>query len=356
MVDGKSAVEVALLLFDSSPDAEQEAPDVWSPPGPPGGARLAVDTVVAGATESLRAVRDVARAAGPGGASGLAGTLRRAALAVEKDLLRPAPPSHLNVPIGPRRTLACHAARMSDIQRARAGTPATVNDVCLAAVAGALRDLTLAAVWSPRPLKVMVPVSVRDDGERQALGNRISFAFIDLPLHLRSPAARLEHVVQATSEFKRSGRAAGTELVMGALSTLPEVLKDVAARMVASPRTYNLTVSNIPGPAEPVYMVGARLDEAYPVVPLADGHALSIGMFSYREHIHFGLYADPEALPGVTRLPTALDSAILSLAGASRRRVREARVHGPAVAGDRASTGGSRTRGGRPAYRPHNLR
>ena len=143
MVDGKSAVEVALLLFDSSPDAEQEAPDAWSPPGPPSGARLAVDTVMAGATESLRAVRGVARAAGPGGASSLAGTLRRAALAVEKDLLRPAPPSHLNVPIGPRRTLVAHVASMSDVQRARTGTPATVNDVCLAAVAGALRELAL---------------------------------------------------------------------------------------------------------------------------------------------------------------------------------------------------------------------
>ena len=88
----------------------------------------------------------------------------------------------------------------------------------------------------PRPLKVMVPVSVRDDGERRALGNRISFAFIDLPLHLRSARARLESVVEATAEFKRSRRAAGTEVVMGALSALPELLKDQAARLVAGPR------------------------------------------------------------------------------------------------------------------------
>ena len=347
MVDGKSAVEVALLLFDSTPDAEPEAPDAWSPSVPPTGARLAVDTVMAEATESLRAVRGIARAAGPGGASSLAGTLRRAALAVEKDLLRPAPPSHLNVPIGPRRTLVAHVARMSDVKAARAGTSATVNDVCLAAVGGALRELALSAVTPPRPLKVMVPVSVRDDGERQALGNRISFAFIDLPLHLRSPRARLEWVVEATAEFKRSRRAAGTELVMGALSALPELLKDQAARLVASPRTYNLTVSNIPGPPDPVYMLGARLAEAYPVVPLADGHALSIGIFGYTGRLHFGIYADPDALPGVARLPTALEAEILSLAGASRRRVREARVHGPA-AGDRVATGGSR----RPASRP----
>jgi diacylglycerol O-acyltransferase len=351
MVDGKSAVEVALLLFDSSPDTEQEAPDAWSPPGPPNGARLALDSVVAGATESLRAVRGIARAAGPGGASSLAGTLRRAALAVEMDLLRPAPPSYLNVPIGPGRTLVCHSAAMSDVTRARNRTPATVNDVCLAAVSGALRELALASVRPPRQLKVMVPVSVRDESQRRDMGNRISFTFIDLPVHLRSPHERLEHIHRSTSAFKSSGRASGTELVLGAVGALPEPLKDVAARMVASPRTYNLTVSNIPGPSAPVYMLGAELTEAYPVVPLADDHTLSIGIFGYCERLHFGIYADPEALPGVTKLPAALNSAILSLAGASRRRARDHRSHGP-DAGERASTGGSRTRAGRPPGKP----
>jgi len=174
-----------------------------------------------------------------------------------------------------------------------------------------------------------VPVSVRDEDEGSALGNRISFTFIDLPVHLHTPVERLEQVHQATTAFKRSGRAAGTELVLGALgSALPEPLKNRAARMVASPRTYNLTVSNIPGPSEPVYMLGAELVEAYPVVPLADDHALSIGMFSYRQRLHFGLYADPEALPHVAELPSALNAAILALARSSRRRDRD-RAHGP---------------------------
>jgi diacylglycerol O-acyltransferase / wax synthase len=320
MVDGKSAVEVALLLFDDSADGEEETPDEWSPSKAPTGARLAFDSLVGDATESLRTVRDVALMAGSSGESGLAGTFRRAALAVERDLLRSAPPSHLNVPISPERMLVTYDARMSDIARARRETGATVNDVCLAAVAGALRRLALLRGEHPRALKVMVPVSIREDEQRQALGNRISFAFIDLPVHLRSTHARLEHVQAATSEFKRSGRAAGTDAVLSMLGALPAVLKDRAARVAASPRMYNLTVSNIPGPPSPVYMLGAELREAYPVVPIADGHSLSIGMFSYLDRLFFGVYADPKALPEAETLPRALEASILALA--RRRRSR----------------------------------
>jgi diacylglycerol O-acyltransferase / wax synthase len=327
MVDGRSVVEVALLLFDDSPDAKSETPDDWAPAKPPTGARLAIGAMVGDATESVRVVRGVAMLAGSRTYGGLAGTLRRAALAAEHDLLRVAPRSHLNVPISPERALICHAARMSDITRARRETGATINDVCLAAVAGALRRLAFLRGESPKPLKVMVPVSVRHEDQLQALGNRISFAFIDLPVHLRSTHARLEHVQAATSEFKRSGRAAGTETVLSMLGVLPPVLKDRAARFAASPRMYNLTVSNIPGPSSPVYMLGAALREAYPVVPLAECHSLSIGMFSYLDRLFFGVYADPRALPEVGTLPSALDAAILALA--RRRPARRRRSEAP---------------------------
>jgi WS/DGAT/MGAT family acyltransferase len=325
MVDGKSAVEVALLLFDDSADAEPESPDDWSPSSTPNVARLTFDAMAGDARGSLRTVRDVA-VAGARGGNGLAGTLRRAALAVEHDLLRPAPRSYLNVPISPERTLVRCSAAISDIARARRESGATINDVCLAAVGGALRRLALLRGDPPEPLKVMVPVSIRQEDQRQELGNRISFAFIDLPVHLRSSHARLEHVQAATAEFKRSGRAAGTDAVLSMLGSLPSLLKDRAANLAASPRMYNLTISNIPGPPSPVYMLGAELREAYPVVPLADGHSLSIGMFSYLDRIFFGLYADPRALPQVGTLPRALESSILALA--RRRRSR-------AVRGDR---------------------
>jgi hypothetical protein len=83
---------------------------------------------------------------------------------------------------------------------------------------------------------------------------------------------------------------------------------------------YNLTVSNIPGPRVPVYLLGARLVDAFPVVPLSDGHALSIGMFSYLDRMFFGVHAEPEALPDAGRLPGALNGARIELRRAAVAR------------------------------------
>jgi len=324
LVDGKSAVELALLLFDTEPGATIDPGPEWSPAPAPNAARQALDAFRDSATEPLRAARGLARMAASPGEAGLTGTLRRAALAFERDMLRPAPPSYLNSPIGPRRALLRHPARMSDLLAAREHGGVKLNDVCLAAVAGALRQLAIGRGEEPHSLKAMVPVSTRPEEERQGLGNRISFAFVDLPVDLRTRAARLRHVHASTSEFKRSGRPAGTETVLGALGLLPAPLKSTAARIAASPRVFNLTVSNVPGPRFALYMLGAELQEAYPVVPVAEGHALSIGMFSYRDHMFFGLYSDPEALPDAERLPELLNAEIRALARPRRSRSRAA--------------------------------
>ena len=91
----------------------------------------------------------------------------------------------------------------------------------------------------------------------------------------------------------------------------------MVSRLIASPRTFNLTVSNIPGPPEPLYMLGCRLAEAYPVVPIPERHALSIGVTTVGEGAFFGLYADPKSLPGIEGLAGEIDLAIDELAGLS---------------------------------------
>jgi WS/DGAT/MGAT family acyltransferase len=319
LVDGRSAVELALLLFDLSPDPGPEPPSRWTPAPPPSAARLALDAFASSTLEPLRAARGVGRLARPGEV-GLAGTLRRAALAFEQDLLRAAPSSYLNAKIGPRRVLVRHGARMADIVDAKQRSSATVNDICLTAVSGALRDLARLRGEDARALKAMVPVSVRADDQRQDLGNRITFAFITLPVATRSRAGRLEQVRRETAAFKQSGRPAGTGAVLGALGLLPDPVKNRAARLASSARAFNITVSNIPGPRFPLYMLGAELNEAYPVVPIAEEHSLSIGMFSYRDHMFFGIYADPETLPEACALPGLLEREITALARPRRRK------------------------------------
>jgi diacylglycerol O-acyltransferase / wax synthase len=312
LVDGRSAVEVAQLLFDLDPRGASELPAPWRPSPAPGQTRLAALAVARRAEESLRAARGAARlAVEPGAAvSRIAGTLRRAALAAGEDLLRPAPASALNARIGPRRVLVRHSVSIDRVRQAKAAADATVNDVCLAVAAGALRRLAMARGEEPLPLKAMVPVDVRSDEETEALGNRISFAFVPLPLDTSTGPARLARIRRATAAFKRDRKPAGRETVLAALGLLPDPLRGVAARTVAGPRTYNLTISNVPGPDVPLYMLGAELIQAHPVVPIAQGHALSIGIFGYLGRLHFGLYADPEAFPQVHELPSAMDAAL----------------------------------------------
>ncbi len=226
-----------------------------------------------------------------------------------------------------------------------------MNDVYLAAMAGALRTLALRRGEVPQPLKVMVPVNLRSDEEHDGSGgNRIVVLLhraADPGVDARGKAA--EGPAAPRRPSRSSHRSDGSNMVLTALGMLPAPLKSVAARMAASPRTYNVTISNIPGPTVPLYMLGARLEEAYPVVPLSEDHALSVGVFGYEEHAHFGFYADPGALPDVRELPAAIEAEISALAGPRRRQrfaaVAERRVraaagigHAPALSADFRST------------------
>lgn len=316
MVDGKSALELALLLLDMEPEGALPGDDDgWSPAVAPGGARLALEAITDAGGESLRAVRSAARlAASPRSSVRIAGTLRRAALAVSEDVLRPAPSSYVNVPIGPKRTLVHHTTPLGPLLTARTAVPgATLNDVALTVVAGALRELSMRADHIPEAMKVMVPVSTRTADEAGEMGNRIAFVFVELPVHLHRPQERLEQIQRLTSRFKADERASGGEALLGALGMLPEILRDAAARLASSPRMYNLTVSNVPGPRFAVYLRGCELLEAAPVIPLPDRHALSIGIFSYRDQLTISGYADPTALPDIAALPAALATALAEL-------------------------------------------
>jgi diacylglycerol O-acyltransferase len=93
----------------------------------------------------------------------------------------------------------------------------------------------------------------------------------------------------------------------------------LVSRLVASPRAFNLVVSNIPGPRDPLYMAGCPLAEAYPVVPIPDRHALAIGVTTVGDGACFGLYADPASLPAVDRLANEIDRSIDELGALSPR-------------------------------------
>jgi diacylglycerol O-acyltransferase len=98
--------------------------------------------------------------------------------------------------------------------------------------------------------------------------------------------------------------------VLDLAAAAPSVLQRAMSRLVASPRTFNVVVSNIPGPQAPVWMLGCRLREAYPIVPLADRHALSIGFTSVAGGAFFGIYADRDAAPDAELLADDIGDAL----------------------------------------------
>ena len=316
MVDGIAAVELATLLVDPGPQPPPPEPDGWTPAARPAAAERMLDALVTTVRNQLDLAALPARIAGsPRAAAEVAGRGRRAARAIV-GAARPARSSRLNARISASRHLSRLSRPVDDLLAIKRAFGTTLNDVVLAACAGGVRDYLRAHGERPLRLKAMVPVNVRGKDSARQLGNRISFMFIDLPCDEPDPARRLREIHLATSERKRTGEADGAADIVRSLGYAPGPLQRLLSRLVASPRAFNLTVSNIPGPREPLYMLGCRLVEAYPVVPIAEQHALSIGFTTVGDGAYFGLYADPVSLPESDVLATAVDRSIDELLAA----------------------------------------
>ncbi len=317
MADGAAALQIAALGLDGDGDGPDGPPAFppWWPQAPPGVLLRAVDPLLQGVEGAARIVAGVARAALRPRLSArvVLRDAQRVVGALTEDLLPRAPQSQLNLELGAQRTLISHREPLADL---RGIGPGTLNDVGLAIVAGALRALALECARPAQPLKALVPVDVRQAHEHGTLGNHVSLAAVWLPLNLRSPAARLAQIREATERFKRSDRPAGTSSVVAGLGLLPSGLRGALLR-AAQPGAFNLSVSIIPGARRPLHMLGARLDEIYPVLPLPEEQALSIGMLRYHEHLHFGLNVNPEALPQAARLPELFAQEVRALVRSS---------------------------------------
>jgi WS/DGAT/MGAT family acyltransferase len=300
MVDGIAAVELAGLLLDPQPEAPAEPPETWEPRPAPGPATRLVEGVVDRARDELSLVGSAARlAASP---ARLATGAQRATRALVSSLTPAAPVGALNDPISPYRTLVTLGRPLEELRAIKRAHGCTVNDVVLAVACGGVRRYLERRDEEPASLKAMVPVNVRAEDAAGELGNRISFIFLELPCDEPEPELRLRDIARATAEAKEAGESAGATTVLDLAAAAPSVVQRIFSRLVASPRTFNVVVSNIPGPQEPMWMLGCRLREAFPVVPLADRHALSIGFTSVAGGAFFGVYADRDAVSDAERL------------------------------------------------------
>jgi hypothetical protein len=168
--------------------------------------------------------------------------------------------------------------------------------VVLALVTGAVRQFLERRALDPARIefRVAVPVDVRSKADRGELGNRVSSLIVPLPLDEADPWRQLERVVEVTRELKGSGERQAVDLVGRLANWLP--LGVMASVSRASSRAVNMIVTNVPGPQIPVFMLGARMLERYPLVPLMANEALNIALFSYQDVLYWGFNSDWDAL------------------------------------------------------------
>lgn len=319
LVDGVAAVELGALLFDLEPDTgPAEAPE-WKPALPPSPVGLLVRSATDSALDQFRAARRVANL-GLRPQAGLrsADSMRRAAFAMAREIAEPAPRSYLNGPIGPRRTLRTTSLPLERVLELKRRTDSKLNDVVLALVSGALNRFSSERGESQMPLRAMIPINVRGGEDNQAEGNRITFGFVELPISTEDPLTQLRQVRRGTASLRAAERAAGSDLLMQGIGLLPGPIKSVATRVASSSRTFNLTVSNVPGPRVPLYVAAGEVESIYPVIPLAGSHALAIGVLTYGSGLHVALHAEPDQLPGAAELPGLFELALQRLERAQR--------------------------------------
>lgn len=319
MIDGLSGMHLAAAIYDLS----AEPPDVPTPrrrrpePEPSGLGLLseAMRELASHPVEAISAAVGNVRRSPALAALGL-GEVASGVRSIFDMGVRPASP--FNVRIGPNRRFAMTEAPVQRFKEIKDALGGTVNDVVLAVVGGALYRV-LKARREPtrgRTLRVMVPVSVRSGGDGP-LGNRVAPAFVDLPVGPLSPKRRLALVRDGTSHLKDSMMAMGADAIIGLGAYAPGGLLAAAARLASRGPWFNLVVSNIPGPQQPMYLAGARLVASYPSIPLGENSALSIACTSLAGTMAFGITADWDGMPDVDRLALALDESLAELAKAA---------------------------------------
>ena len=326
LIDGRAGVDLAQVVFDASPttSAPPDAERAWTPrpsPGPLGllgaGAAGVARAATALALDTLAALRRPEHAVAEA----------RAAIeglrTVVSELLDAAPKTPLNVPIGPYRRFATVSCRLDDLALVRNTFGATVNDVALASVTGALRRFLIGrgVATDGLELRALVPVSVREAAPAEGLhelGNRVSAMRAPLPVYLEDPLARLQAVRAAMGAAKESPQSRGVEVLAGVLDFAPPIVLAQASRLNVAARLFNLLVTNVPGPRQPLYVLGRRMLEAYPVAPLPREHALAVAILSYDGGAYFGLLGDLDALPETEELAVWIGEEVAALVDAAR--------------------------------------
>lgn len=314
MVDGVTAVDIGEVILEDTDQVRGAPVSTWRPaPGPNSielvagalGDAVSHPTAIVGRVKS--GVESARQAVGDAVATVLAATRSRDT-------------NPLDVEVGQQRrfdTVDLSLADLKEVRRTRGGT---INDVVLAVVAGAMRTWLLSRgdpVAHDSVITTLVPMSVNGAEGATSL---VDAFLLDLPVGEPDPIIRLQRIAFDTTRYGESVRPVGAKAMVGLVGFAPPTLHTLGARVGASlsQRAYSLTVTNVPGPQTPLYAGGARMLAAYPIIPLATRHALSIGVTSYDGGVFLGLNADRDGLPDLGVIRQGIIDALAELRDSRR--------------------------------------
>ena len=322
LVDGIAGVDLMTVLFDTAPEpaVPSDRGPRWLPRPMPSRAQLLGEGLLDRAKGSLELARS---------ASGSLLHPQRAALGALKQVaglgslvsstLSPAPASPYNTDIGPHRRFAWARWTVPAVKAVKDALGGTVNDAVLTVVTLALgRHLRRRGIGTDGlELRAFVPVSVRDDSGRGAGGNQVAGVMAPLPVWAREPVTCFELVHEAMSGIKDSGQALGAKALTELSSFAAPTILSQAMRLATRGRLFNLVVTNVPGPQQPLYLHGHEMIDFIPMVPLARGQGVGVAIMSYNGRLTFGISGDWDAMPDLDDLAEDLRAAISELEDAA---------------------------------------
>jgi len=319
MIDGMSGVDLTTILLNVVPDSEIEKEPEWAPRPAPTPTQLAVAEaarftrrMIDGLTNVGEMVKDgwniTERAVGKSAA---------ALSSLKSGWLTPSAKTPLNPDIGPSRRFNWTEMDLADIKGIKDALGGSVNDVVLATTAGAVRQFLIKERdYDPADaeFRAMNPVSTRSQSQQGQMGNQVAMWLVDLPIGEADAAARYEAIKGSTSNLKKTNQALGAATLVELSSGTPVTLLSLASRL-AGPRIrpFNMTVTNIPGPQFPMYMLDSQMLANYPMVPLWAQHGIGVALFSYNGRLLWGVQADYDTLPDSDRFVAALHTSFQEL-------------------------------------------
>jgi diacylglycerol O-acyltransferase len=317
MIDGVSGADIIDVLLDHDPHPRRRRAPAWKPQIEPSPLRLASSALGDMLLEPLEEIGQVLASAvkAPGALARHAASELYGLAQVGESVIWPE--SVLNGPIGPRRRWGWARADLAEVKKVKNALGGTVNDVILAAIAGGFRSLLVARgeTVEGRTVRTMVPVSMRTPQEHGQLGNRVSAIFADLPVGLSDPGQRLAAVTRQLSLLKTSGMALGMDSMLNAADLIPGTLFALGAGLAAHlpQRAISTVTTNVPGPPMPMYLLGHRMTELFPYIPIGADIRITIGIVSYAGRLTCGVTGDFDAVVDLQVLCDGIESAIEEL-------------------------------------------